>query len=294
MRPTEGAGRPPRIASQPAGSRRSRPPGSTAKEPSVAPRRPRAPLLDSEVSEIERELTDDDLGTPDDPAERARVENATRRLADQAHAAELAAAGFTGLIFDVAVTEWASYGIAVLMAWMRTGQIAGKCAAKGRPMSDFAPRWSRDDRLEIAIEATARGLRYFIDEVLKPGKWDHRRGTTLKTYFIGACLLQFPNVFDIWATDQRRWAQLDITSEEAPDDGAGRGDPQWADPTGAAVLRKCTVGECLAGIQDQRTREAARMVFGYGASHAEAGAAVGLSAAGVEGRLYRLRIGRPE
>ena len=33
-----------------------------------------------------------------------------------------------GPVFDVAVTEFASYAIAVLMAWMRTGQIFGKTA----------------------------------------------------------------------------------------------------------------------------------------------------------------------
>jgi len=58
--------------------------------------------------------------------------------------------------------------------------------------------------MAICRMATARGLRYFIGEVLKPGKWDYRRGATLKTYFIGACLLQFANVFHLWATGQRR------------------------------------------------------------------------------------------
>jgi hypothetical protein len=248
-------------------------------------------LRDSDVDEIERELTDDDLRSPADPAERARVENARRRLADHMLLTELIAAGFAGPVFEVAETEFAAYGIAVMMAWMRTGQIAAKCLDKNRPLRDFPPpRWTRDDRLEVAVETTARGLRYFIDEVLKPGKWDHRRGATLKTFFVGACLLQFRNVFEVWSREQRRWAQVH-DGEQTLEDAVGGGDPQWADPTGHAAVRTRTVLEFLASIPDPRTRQAAWMVLGCEATHAEAGEAVGLSAGGIEGRLYRLRMG---
>jgi hypothetical protein len=250
----------------------------------------RAQLGDSEIDEIERELTDDDLQSSD-PAERARVENAKRRLADRAFVAELAAAGFVGPVFEVALTEFATYGIAIMMAWMRTGQIFGKCRARGRPVRDREPPWSRDDRLEIAIETITRALKYFIDEVLKAGTWDHSRGATLRTYFVGACLLQFPNAFELWAAEQRRWARLH-DGEDVLDDSGGRGDPQWADPTGDTAVLKSTAREFLAGIADLRTRQAAWLVHGHGASLAEAGAAVGLSAVQVEGRLYRLRMRR--
>lgn len=189
------------------------------------------------------------------------------------------------------MTEFAAYGIAVVMAWTRTGEIFEKCRAKGRPLRASELQWSRDDRLEIAIETTARALNYFLNEVLRPGKWDHNRGATLRTYFIGACLLQFPNAFELWATEQRRWTRLH-DGEDALDETVGRGDPQWADPTGNAAMLKRTAEDCLAGIADLRTRRAAWLVFGHGASLAEAGAAVGLSAAQVEGRLYRLRMRR--
>ena len=292
MGQTGAAGRPPRIASPPARSGRSRPSGSGTQDTSAGPEPAQAQLRDSDVAEIERELTDADLRSPADPGERARVESAKRRLADRALVAELAAAGFAGPVFDVVETELAAYGIAVMMAWTRTGQIFSRCAAKGRPLRALPPEWTWtwDDRLEIAIETTARALRYFIDEVLKPGKWDHQGGATLKTFFVGSCLLQFPNVFEAWATEQRRWARLHDGGKTL-DDAVGRGDPEWADPTGDAAVRRCTAEEVLAGIPDPRTRQAAWLVFGHEASHDEAGAAVGLSAGGVEGRLYRLRVG---
>jgi hypothetical protein len=64
-------------------------------------------VRDHDVEEMERALTDDDLRAPADPGERARAESAKRRLADRALLEELAAARFTGPVFDVAVTEYA-------------------------------------------------------------------------------------------------------------------------------------------------------------------------------------------
>lgn len=276
----EEAGRPPRKACE---SGRPQPPDHAAQDENAQPAEFRPALRDRDVAAIERELTDDDFGSP---TQRARAENAMRRLADHALVGDLRAAGFSGPVFEVVQTELAAYGISVLMGWMRTGQIFAQCKASGRPLSTSAPQWTPDDRLEIAIETTARGLRFFIDRVLKPGRWDYQRGTTLRTYFIGACLLQMPNVFDGWLTEQRHWAQV---NDGTPLDDAIGGDLQWTDPTGDAVLRACTIREWLDSITDPKTRHAAWLVLAQQASHQEAGEAVGLSAGAVEGRLYRLR-----
>lgn len=275
------AGRPPRKAHE---SGRSQPPDHATQDENVPPREFKPGLRDRDVDAIERELTDGDFGSP---AQRARAENAMRRLADHALVEELRATDFAGPVFEVAQTELAAYGISVLMGWMRTGQIFARCQASGRPLSTSTPEWSPDDRLEIAIETTARGLRFFVDRVLKPGRWDYQRGTTLRTYFIGACLLQMRNVFDGWLTEQRHWSQV---NDETPlDDAIGSGDLQWTDPTGDTVLRACTIREWLNSITDPKTRLAAWLVLAHQASHQEAGKAVGLSAGAVEGRLYRLR-----
>lgn len=276
----EEAGRPPRKACE---SGPPQPPDHAARGENVQPGEFKPALRDRDVEAIERELTDDDFGSPD---QRARAENAMRRLADHALVEELRAADFSGPVFEVAQTELAAYGISVLMGWMRTGQIFVQCKASGRPLSTSAPQWTPDERLEIAIETTARGLRFFVDRVLKPGRWDYQRGTTLRTYFIGACLLQMPNVFDGWLTEQRHWAQV---NDETPLDDAIGGDLEWTDPTGDAVLRACTIREWLDSITDPKTRHAAWLVLAHQASHQEAGEAVGLSADAIEGRLYRLR-----
>jgi len=250
------------------------------------------PVCDDEVAELEREILDVDLAVPGDPRERALVDNAARRLADRALVDELATTGFTGPLFDMTLNELAAYAIATLMAWMRTGEIIRQCMARGRPLSGSSlavGQWSRDDRLEIAIETTARALKFFINEALKAGKWNHHRGTTLKTYFVGSCLLQFPNVFDIWAREQKRWGLVEVAepgTEQAAE--ATQRDACWSDPTVETVLRRQAVHAVLANIEDPQTRKAIELVM-LGYSYADAGAAVGLSAFAVEGRLYRLR-----
>lgn len=294
-RGAEEAGQPPRLASAPASSRAGIPGQAGAPASQAAPWHPA--VQDDEVDAVEREIVDDDLAVPQDPQERARVDNAGRRLADRALLDELIATGFTGPVFEIAVTEFAAYGIATMMAWMRTGEIVKQCKVKGRPLPALgglvAGQWTRDDRLEIAIETTARALRFFINEVLRPGKWDHRRGATLKTFFVGSCLLQFPNVFDLWAGEQKRWGQVNA-AEPATEDATDmlRRDACWSDPTCEIVIRDQITKAALDGIADPRTRSAAHLVM-LGYTFAEAGAMVGLSAAAVEGRLYRLRRRSP-
>lgn len=305
MSQDEEAGRSPRASAASArkGARKLSQPGRAAEGIagqlgvaafSEAPWRP--VLSDDEVAALEREITDDDLADPQDPKERARVANARRRLADHALLEQLIACEFSGPLFDVTVTEFAAYGIAIMMAWMRTGQIIRQCALKGRPLAlgSFTPgQWSRDDRLELSLETTARALKNFIEDVLKPRKWDHRRGATLKTFFVGACLLQFPNNFDRWAGEQKRWTRVvapELADPELTENGADQGcDFQWSDPTAEAALRRWKVQEALETIEDPKTRDAARLVYMNGYNHAEAGQAVGLSARAVEGRLRRLR-----
>jgi DNA-directed RNA polymerase specialized sigma24 family protein len=245
---------------------------------------------DPEVGE--GEITDDDLAVPGDPRERARVENAARRLADRALVYELKAAEFTGPAFEVMVNELAAYGIATLMAWMRTGEIVRQCLARGRPLADagrYTAQWSRDDRLEIAVETAARAVRYFVDEVLKPGRWNHRRGATLRTYYVGACLLQFPNIYELWVNEQKRWGVVELAEPGDVETGKpGYENSAWSDPTADEVIRRQQVNEIFTGITDDRTRKAAQMVM-LGYEYADAGAEVGLSADAVGGRLYRLR-----
>jgi hypothetical protein len=299
MRNAEEPGQPPRPSSAPPGpgATNQRPcpdrssPDDPGGDPSSVPGALQPGIRDEEVNALERDILDDDLAVQGNPRERGRVENASRRLQDQGLVDDLFAADFAGPLFEITVTEFAAYGIAVQMAWMRTGEIARQCKARGRPVpvgSMAAGHWSRDDRLEIASETTARALKFFVEDVLKPRRWDYLRGATLKTFFIGSCLLQFPNVFDQWMRERDRWARTHDPDAQIEDADTLRRDTRWSDPTGETAISRQVAREALDGITDPCTREAARLVA-LGCSFAEAGQQVGLSAAAVEGRLYRLR-----
>jgi hypothetical protein len=259
---------------------------------------PMPSLSDDEVDAIEREIIDDDFSDPRDPAEKARVENARRRLADHALVGQLIAADFTGPLFEITVTELAAYGIPVVMSQIRTGKIISQCKSKGRPLKpgsfELMEQWDHDDRLEATLETTARALKVFIDHVLKREQWDYQRGTTLKTFFVGTCFLQFPNVFDGCVSHQRRWSQVVLPGpedDEPPEGSAGGSRPGscWADPTAEEAIRRAAPSHALEFIEDPQTRQAAWLVYAESYSHADAGETSGLSAKAVEGRLRRLR-----
>jgi len=300
MRHAEGAGQPPRVS--PAhDSTEDREPGHTDRDEQCADASGPPPgnahagtwdpgLEDADVDALEAQIIDDDFAGEQ---ERLQAQTARRHLQDRAWLDEVTALGFTGPLFEVYWGELAAYGVAVTMAWSRTGQIIARCKAVGRPLpfTEFGPgRWSRDDRIEIAVETVARALNFFLSQVLKQGKWDHRRGASLRTYFVGACLLQFPNVFAVWASEQKRWhATNDCTdTPEDAENATTRGDVSRSDPTCEAVLRHEAEQAVLGTIQDAKVRAAVQMVA-RGFTYAEAARSLGLSPRVVEGRLRRLR-----
>ncbi len=50
----------------------------------------------------------------------------------------------------------------------------------------------------MAGEVVTVALAPFRDEVLLPGLWDPAKGASLTTYFVGQCILRFPNVYRSW------------------------------------------------------------------------------------------------
>jgi hypothetical protein len=61
---------------------------------------------------------------------------------------------------------------------------------------------SLDDALELSCETVAEAIRCFRERVLIPGKWDPTRKASLRTFFVGQCILQFPNIYRRWNTEQ--------------------------------------------------------------------------------------------
>jgi DNA-directed RNA polymerase specialized sigma24 family protein len=84
------------------------------------------------------------------------------------------------------------------------GTIFLRCAEKGigqlpRPSTTLEPA----DAAEIACETVAEAIKSFRKRVLIPGKWDMTRGASLNTFFVGHCVLRFPNVYRRWYREEQ-------------------------------------------------------------------------------------------
>lgn len=259
-----------------------------------------APAVDEALAVAETQLVqcaDVDLDGPVQVCFTTAVENLARRVADQQLLDRLAQEGFAGPAYEIFQAELVAYGFPVLMDWMYTGKIFTLCSAKHRGLA--APdrvrhvlRETREDREELAYETLAKGLCLFRDRSLLGGGWRVAGGATVKTFFIGALLLSFPNVFRKWLKDCQHWDRLWSVEESAhPQELL----PVWelppADPADL-VVGHLTVLDYLQGIADPHTRAAAALVLAD-LPRARIGDTLGLSADAVNMRLSRLRRSLP-
>lgn len=161
------------------------------------------------------------------------AQNVARRAADSRLMEYLRDHRFQGPPQDRLEAALAAYGYPVMMAWTRTGEIFKKVAEKGRPLAipSGGPGWCNDDRAELSAETVAHALVFFRTQILQARRWDPGGGATIKTYFIGACLHQFPNVYMRWDRERRRWHDNVLMRLDDPDDPVGlRAAPSHDDP----------------------------------------------------------------
>lgn len=195
----------------------------------------------------------------DDPSVDA---DAFDRLAgDRQLEHRLRESGFRGAEFDYFQNEAARYGFAVIAAWLRRGEITAKCQerrVRGTPDLDLA-ELGEDDVTHIAGESVALALVAFRDKVLVPGKWDPSRGASLRTFFVGQCLFQYP-------TAVRRWQRENPPRRELfLDDFDDAGLPHTAISIEKQVLDRIAAEDALGRINDPARRRAVQMYAeGYG------------------------------
>jgi hypothetical protein len=111
---------------------------------------------------------------------------------------ELAAAGFQGRAWQRFAEELARYGWAVIHAWLSSGEIFAQCSRRQRAVGTMPLYWTDDDRFSLAQDTVVAGLRLFRAHGMVRHKWIADGGASLTTYFIGACVLAFPNVYRAW------------------------------------------------------------------------------------------------
>jgi hypothetical protein len=110
--------------------------------------------------------------------------------------------GCAGRLWERTAVVLARYGWSVMSAWLSTGLIAQKCREKGRGV-DLPEDWSTEDREDLVAESVAQGIEMFRQALLAD-RWKPERGASLRTYFLGGCVLAFPNVLRRWRGERRR------------------------------------------------------------------------------------------
>ena len=191
--------------------------------------------------------------------ERRGAENLDRLLGDRQLIDTIRADNFEGLAYDYAATELAKYAIAVLTAWIVNGTIYAKCAEKARPVqrSRGGPPSHRQAE-SLAGEVVAVALTRFVEKTLVPDNWDPSRGASLATYFVGQCILSFPNVYRQSRPDHEPRG-VPVGEEFALLDSRTQDDLVEDD-----VIRSLTASAAFQMIRSEDAREAfALMSLGY-------------------------------
>lgn len=170
---------------------------------------------------------------------------------------DLAWSNFHGERNDYFATELAKYGLAVMRGWMRSGVILRRCRDRGLGGLPAAPEGAfldHDTVAGLADETVSKALRHFREGVLMTRKWDYRRGASLRTYFIGQCLIRFANVYRRWHSHERRAGRLTYTDGDlaALGDVADRRTPSVEQ----LVTDQAQVDGALKAIRNPRVKQA--------------------------------------
>jgi RNA polymerase sigma factor (sigma-70 family) len=233
---------------------------------------------------------DEFADTPEDRELEETVQALRRRerLAEDADLVTwLALNRFAGADYNRFAYELARYGHAVMMAWVRRGLIFGKCRDRGLGGLEEPPPGAMaqpDVAEELANETVAKSLHYFRENVLMRGQWNPNRGASIKSYFIGQCLIRFPNIYRSWLRTEASIGAVLVDELTILDRPASDG--RVTDPADLAVIRQ-EIDTRLA-ILPERTRTI-MVLTAAGWSQQEIAAQLGTTVKAVERTLNYYR-----
>lgn len=176
-------------------------------------------------------------------------------------------------------TALAEYGYQVICVWAMTGVIFLRCQQKGIGVGPPNARRTREDIEDLARETIVYAIRAFRERVLIPGKWDPTRGANLKTFFIGQCIFQFPNVYRRW---QAETAPPPVGPEQVAAELAAASTPRLDVERLVELKRACET------LTDREPR-AIDGLLALGYTQVEVAEMVGTTVKSIESRLYRRR-----
>jgi DNA-directed RNA polymerase specialized sigma24 family protein len=162
---------------------------------------------------------------------------------------ELYQDGFQGPNWDRFADELVKYGHAVVGSWLQTHKMWKECKKKGRYPGPPPLSWNEEDRDELANETIAWALIVFHDEGMQRERWKPEHGASLQTYFIGACVLVFPNVYRKWLRE--RPPKLEIVDDKTANSLASTTlqDPEYV------ATSNIWLEEYLNSITDEQTKQ---------------------------------------
>jgi hypothetical protein len=213
------------------------------------------------------------------------VRRAAQRLADAQLRDRLAEEGFSGPLWRTFQMDAAEYGIAVFMRWVGTGEVYTRAAARRRVVNRPTRELTYEERRGLVNLVVAHGLRYFRQGALVAGRWSADGGAALKTFFIGACLLQFKAAFEAWRPDSMpeeiALDELDLVQPWIP--------PASPQPADEVVLRERT-WDVVNGAEDAITKSIL-VCIAAGMNYPQTAAAIGggLTDDAVCARVQRIR-----
>ncbi|MDO5512581.1 sigma factor-like helix-turn-helix DNA-binding protein [Corynebacterium sp.] len=144
-----------------------------------------------------------------------------RRGGDLALYRALQRKGFKGARQNEFEDVLAKYGLAVIAAWMVKGRIGEKCrehrlsgasVLDGIDLNHSHIEW-------LVMETVSRAIWAFREDVLPNGKWKPHGGASLRTYFIGQCLIRYIDVAKNWRRQRTADEQLVPFSEKLVESG---------------------------------------------------------------------------
>nr|WSX54162.1 sigma-70 family RNA polymerase sigma factor [Streptomyces sp. NBC_00974] len=223
------------------------------------------------------------------PAPRGNPE---RLATDRDLYEQLQADRFTGLGFEQLREDLWVYGWRVMRSWMRDGTVIERCRERriffAAPYTEVEEMMRRTDvRDEIAHECVAHAVTTFMAALPHPQSWDPDRGATMRTYFIGRCLMSFRDAYQRWAGTNRKLLGIAIdgywrNTGDIPDRPA-----HALTPAEMIVLRD-TLDQILDGASMEE-RAICRLILFYGATQEEIAEQLGITRKAVERRLARVR-----
>jgi hypothetical protein len=189
--------------------------------------------------------------------------NQRMRVADEEIVRRLAQEGFdpAGATWAKLSLELISYGYSVFMGWLITGEVYRRAAAsqggvgvRGLSRLPRDLKLQDDDAHELAVALMEVAVRRFR-VTLQRGQWDPARKASLKTFFVGRCLMELPDVHEKWWRERKRWSE--VVEWTQADDGRLSADPP------DMVVDVVLFGE-LFGSEDELTKSMLRLSFnGY-------------------------------